>query len=105
MQEMHKAWVWSLGQEEPLEEEMATSSSIPAWEVPRTEPAGHHPRGCAELGTASDPRTRAKGHAAHRLRQHVSQVRVKCGVTAVHPASACLCFCSGVWLTSWLVGF
>ena len=36
-------WVQSLGQEDPLEEEMATHSSILAWEIPRTEePAGLH---------------------------------------------------------------
>ena len=38
MQEMQ---VQSLGQEDPLEEEMATHSSILAWEIPWTEkPAG-----------------------------------------------------------------
>ena len=30
-------WVQSLGQEDPLEEVMATSSSILAWEIPWTE--------------------------------------------------------------------
>ena len=30
----------SLGQEDPLEEEMATNSSILAWEIPRTEGPG-----------------------------------------------------------------
>ena len=29
-----------LGQEDPLEEEMATRSSIPAWEIPWTEETG-----------------------------------------------------------------
>ena len=29
-----------LGQEDPLEEEMATRSSIPAWEIPWTEEPG-----------------------------------------------------------------
>ena len=29
--------VKTLGQEDPLEEEMATHSSIPAWKIPRTE--------------------------------------------------------------------
>ena len=29
--------VWSLGWEDPLEKEMATYSSIPAWEIPWTE--------------------------------------------------------------------
>ena len=33
-------WVQSLGREDPLEEEMATHSSILAWEIPRTEEAG-----------------------------------------------------------------
>ena len=37
MQEMKEMWVWSLGQEDPLEKEMATHSSILAWEVPWTE--------------------------------------------------------------------
>ena len=29
--------VWSLGQEDPLEEGRATHSSIPAWRIPWTE--------------------------------------------------------------------
>ena len=33
-------WVRSLGQEDPLEKEMATYSSILAWEVPWTEEPG-----------------------------------------------------------------
>ena len=37
MQEMQ---VQSLGQEDPLEEEMATQSCILAWEIPRTEEPG-----------------------------------------------------------------
>ena len=40
MQEMQETWVQSLGQEYPLEEEMATHSSILAWEIPRTEELG-----------------------------------------------------------------
>ena len=34
---MWKIWVWSLVLEDPLEEGMATHSSIPAWRIPRTE--------------------------------------------------------------------
>ena len=30
---IQETWVQSLGQEDPLEKEMATHSSIPAWEV------------------------------------------------------------------------
>ena len=37
---MQEAWVRSLGQEDPLEKEMATHSSILAWEIPRTEEPG-----------------------------------------------------------------
>ena len=37
---MQEAWVQSLGQEDPLEEEMATHFSILAWRIPRTEEPG-----------------------------------------------------------------
>ena len=38
MQELREMWVWSLGWEDPLEEEqMAPYSSVPAWEIPWTE--------------------------------------------------------------------
>ena len=33
-------WVQSLGQEDPLEKEMATPSSILAWKIPWTEEPG-----------------------------------------------------------------
>jgi len=34
---MQEMWVPSLGQEDPLEEEIATQSSILAWRIPWTE--------------------------------------------------------------------
>ena len=37
---MQETQVQSLGWEEPLEKEMATHSSIPAWEIPWTEEPG-----------------------------------------------------------------
>ena len=40
MQELLETRVRSLGQEDPLEEEMATHSSILAWEIPETEEPG-----------------------------------------------------------------
>ena len=40
VQEMQQTWVQSLGQEDPLEKEMATHSSVLAWEIPRTEEPG-----------------------------------------------------------------
>ena len=37
---MQKTGVQSLGQEDPLEKEIATHSIIPAWEIPWTEKSG-----------------------------------------------------------------
>ena len=37
---MQETWVQSLGQEDPLEREMATHSSILAWEILWTEESG-----------------------------------------------------------------
>ena len=37
---MQGMWVQSLGQEDPLEDEMATQSSILAWEITWTEEPG-----------------------------------------------------------------
>ena len=49
---MQETWVRSLGREDALEKEMATHSSILAWEIPWTEePGGYSPWGCKE----SDP--------------------------------------------------
>ena len=45
MQETQEMWVRSLGQEDLLEEEMATDSSILAWKISWTEkPAGYGPQ-------------------------------------------------------------
>ena len=37
---MQEMWVQSLGQEDPLEKEMATHSSILTWKIPWTEEPG-----------------------------------------------------------------
>ena len=37
---MRETWLRSLGWEDPLKKEMATHSSILAWEIPRTEDSG-----------------------------------------------------------------
>ena len=37
---MQEMWVQYPDQEDPLEKEMATHSSIPAWRIPWTEEAG-----------------------------------------------------------------
>ena len=41
---------YSLGQEEPLEKEMATLSSILAWEISWREEPGRSPWGCKKSG-------------------------------------------------------
>ena len=47
---MWETWVQSLGQEDPLEQGMATHSSIPAWRIPWTEkPGGLQSMGLQEL--------------------------------------------------------
>ena len=40
VQETQETWIQSLGQEDPLEEEMATRSSILARKIPRTVETG-----------------------------------------------------------------
>ena len=37
---MQETWAQSLGQEDPLEEEMATHSNIFAWKIPWTDEPG-----------------------------------------------------------------
>ena len=44
---MPEIWVQSLGQEEPLEKEMATHLSIHAWRIPWTE----EPDGLQSMGS------------------------------------------------------
>ena len=49
---MQETWVLSLGQEDPMEKEMATHSSILAWIIPWTEePAGLQSTGRKESDT------------------------------------------------------
>ena len=48
---MQETWVWSLGQEYPLEKGMATHSSVLAWRIPRTEePGGLQSTGSQRVG-------------------------------------------------------
>ena len=53
MQERQETWVQSLGWEYPVEEGMATHSSILAWRIPWTEePGGLQFIGSQFIGTA-----------------------------------------------------
>ena len=42
MTTVQETWVWSLGCDDPLEEGMATHSSILAWRIPWMEDPGRH---------------------------------------------------------------
>ena len=46
---MQEAGVWSLGQKDPLEKEMATHSSVLAWRITWTE----EPGGLQSMGSQS----------------------------------------------------
>ena len=49
IQETQEMWIWSLGGDDPLEEEMGTYSSILAWRIQWTEEmAGYSPWGYKE---------------------------------------------------------
>ena len=49
MQEMQEIQFQSLGQEDPLEKEIATHSSILAWRIPWTESlSGYSPKNCKQ---------------------------------------------------------
>ena len=51
MKETEAMGVQSLGQEDPLEESLATHSSILAWRIPWTEkPGGKQPMGSRKVG-------------------------------------------------------
>ena len=57
---MLETWLLSLGQEDPLEEEMPTHSNILAWRIPgQRSLVAYSPRGLKELDTAE--------HFTHRV--------------------------------------
>ena len=57
---MQETWVQSLGWEDPLEEGMATHSSILAWKIPWTEEPGGAVHGVAKESDMTEHDTRAK---------------------------------------------
>ena len=60
VQEALETQVRSLDREDPLEEEMATHSSILAWEIPQSL-AGYSPWGRKESDTTEHPPTGLNG--------------------------------------------
>ena len=66
---MLETWARSLGWENPLEEGMATHSSILAWRTPWTE----EPGGLQSMGSQSQTRLRDRAHT-HTLISHRAYV-------------------------------
>ena len=65
---MQETRVWSLGQEKPLKEEMATHSSILAWRIPWTEkPGGLQCTGSQRIGHNSATNTTTTTNPQHFL--------------------------------------
>ena len=62
---MQETQVWSLDQEDPLEEGMATHSSVLAWRIPgRGEPGGLPSMGWAAVYGVAQSWTRLKRHSS-----------------------------------------
>ena len=66
MQETQEMLLPSLGQEDPLEEEMATHSNILAWKIPWTEEPGRLP----VQGITKESETNEHTHALHNIFQN-----------------------------------
>ena len=58
---MWETWVWSLGRKDPLEEGVATHSSILAWRIPWTEESGR----LQSMGSQRVRHNWATEHTAH----------------------------------------
>ena len=87
---MWETWVRSLGQEDPLEKEMATPSSILAWEIPWTRSlAGYSPRVAKNRIRLSDKKKKKeKGKSGRvytpRLDRRVQERKTtRCGASLV----------------------
>ena len=84
MQETHVMWVWFLGGEEHLEEEMATHSSILAWEISWAEA----PSGVQSMGLQRVRYDLATGQKHMHKKQKTCQG---------YKSTSCLSNSSSVW--------
>ena len=83
---MQEAWVRSLGQEGPLEKEMATCSSIPAWEIPWTEESGGlQSMGHKQLDTTEQLSTAQREVWYYAVIQKVSQMKYFLSTAIFYP--------------------
>ena len=113
---MPETWVQFLGQEDPLEKEMATHSSILAWRIPWTEEpgglqsvgsqslAGYSPCSRKKLDTTEQLarkrgqrrsvglRKRREGHGLHTGEETLSEKRTTDPENTFGSACVCVCF-------------
>ena len=82
MQETQETWVPSLGQEDPLQEGMATCSSILAWRIPGTEePGGLQSIRSHSVGRDSKSWMKLRMHAKGRTKVKSFKLQGdKCGI-------------------------
>ena len=87
MQETQEMWVLSLGQEDPLEEEMATHSRILAWKIPWTE----EPGGLQSMGGKELDKTMHTHTSCFRGRGYFLCLQVLCSLKyfASHQSNSC----------------
>ena len=71
---------WSLGWEDPLEEEMATHSSILAWKIPWTE----EPAGVAKSRTQLSTHTLLSWEGEEEAGSVLDGLNLKCPVNGYH---------------------
>jgi len=76
---MRETWFRSLGQEDPLEEGMATHSSILAWRIPWTEDPGG-----ATVYSVTESRTRMKRLSTHASTRVPFIAIIKCWLYSLH---------------------
>ena len=79
MQEMQEIQVQTLSWEDPLEEEMATSSSILAWKIPWTEEPGGFtvhgvPKSCTLLSDLAGARAHTHTHTHTHTHEEPLQI-------------------------------
>ena len=95
MQETQEIWVWSLGQEDPLEEVMATHSRILAWEITWIEESGGW-QFMGSQGVGHDWVTKQRQHVLQESSYpkhkgaHSAHLEVQPGNPSVHKGAAFL---------------
>ena len=80
MQETQETWVQSLGQEDPLEEKMATHSSILAWRIPQMEEGAWG----ATVHSIVKSQTRLKQLSMHTYRHLRNEILVNIPLQTPH---------------------